>query len=127
MVLSKLQGNIWLDNEMVPWQEAKVHVLTHTLHYGVGVFEGVRAYETPTGTAIFRLEDHTERLLKSAKVVNIHIPYTANELNLAQKETVKDNQLSEAYIRPMVFYGAESMGLRADDLKVHTMIAAWDW
>ena len=127
MDLSKMQGLIWLDGKMVDWQEANVHVLTHTLHYGLGVFEGVRAYSTPKGPSIFRLEDHTQRLFKSASVVNMKIPHDIETINRAHVDVVKLNNLEESYIRPMCFYGSEGMGLRADNLKVHTMVAAWDW
>ncbi len=120
-------GYIWLDGEMIPWREAKVHVLTHTLHYGAGVFEGVRAYETDKGPAIFRLEDHTKRLFNSARILAMQIPYSEEAINEAQKKVIRDNNLTSAYIRPMVFYGAEGMGLRADQLSVHVMIAAWEW
>jgi branched-chain amino acid aminotransferase len=120
-------GVIWLDGQMVPWRDAKVHVLTHTLHYGMGVFEGVRAYETPEGTAIFRLQAHTDRLFNSAKIMNMAMPYSKEELNEAQRAVVRENGLSSAYLRPMAFYGAEGMGLRADNLKVHVMVAAWTW
>lgn len=120
-------GVIWLDGQMVPWRDAKVHVLTHTLHYGMGVFEGVRAYETPEGTAIFRLHAHTDRLFNSAKIMNMPMPYSKDELNEAQRAVVRENGLSSAYIRPMAFYGAEGMGLRADNLKTHIMVAAWTW
>jgi branched-chain amino acid aminotransferase len=116
-----------MDGEFVEWSDAKIHVLTHTLHYGTGVFEGVRAYETSDGPAIFRLEDHTNRLFESAKLIGMQIPYDAKELNDAQSQVVKVNNLKNAYIRPMCFYGSEGMGLRADNLKVHTIIAAWDW
>ena len=116
-----------MDGELVEWSDAKIHVLTHTLHYGTGVFEGVRAYETSNGPAIFRLEDHTNRLFESAKLIGMKIPYNAKELNDAQTQVVKINDLKNAYIRPMCFYGSEGMGLRADNLKVHTIIAAWDW
>ena len=127
MDLSKMQGLIWLDGKMIDWQEANVHVLTHTLHYGLGVFEGVRAYNTPKGPSIFRLEDHTQRLFKSAGVVNMKIPHDIETINRAHVDVVKLNNLEESYIRPMCFYGSEGMGLRADNLKVHTMVAAWDW
>ena len=127
MDLSKMQGLIWLDGKMIDWQEANVHVLTHTLHYGLGVFEGVRAYSTPKGPSIFRLEDHTQRLFKSAGVVNMKIPHDIETINRAHIDVVKLNNLEESYIRPMCFYGSEGMGLRADNLKVHTMVAAWDW
>ena len=127
MDLSKMQGLIWLDGKMIDWQEANVHVLTHTLHYGLGVFEGVRAYNTSKGPSIFRLEDHTQRLFKSAGVVNMKIPHDIETINRAHVDVVKLNNLEESYIRPMCFYGSEGMGLRADNLKVHTMVAAWDW
>ena len=116
-----------MDGKLVEWSDAKVHVLTHTLHYGTGVFEGVRAYETSGGPAIFRLEDHTNRLFESARLIGMKIPYNAEELNDAQSKVVKINNLKNAYIRPMCFYGSEGMGLRADNLKVHAIIAAWDW
>jgi len=125
--LSKFQGSIWLDGKMVDWQEANVHVLTHTLHYGLGVFEGVRAYNTPKGPSIFRLSDHTDRLFKSANVVNMEIPYDKETINKAHIDVVNLNKIEESYIRPMCFYGSEGMGLRADNLKVHTMVAAWEW
>ena len=127
MIMSDLKGKIWMDGKLVEWSDAKIHVLTHTLHYGTGVFEGVRAYETSDGPAIFRLEDHTNRLFESAKLIGMQIPYDAKELNDAQSQVVKINNLKNAYIRPMCFYGSEGMGLRADNLKVHTIIAAWDW
>jgi branched-chain amino acid aminotransferase len=120
-------GLIWLDGEMVPWREAKTHVLTHTLHYGMGVFEGVRAYKTDRGTAIFRLQDHTDRLLRSAHILGMPVPYDRHALNEAQRAVVRENALASAYIRPMCFYGSEGMGLRADNLKVHAMVAAWEW
>jgi branched-chain amino acid aminotransferase len=120
-------GWIWLDGEMVPWREAKVHVLTHTLHYGMGVFEGVRAYETDRGPAIFRLQDHTDRLFRSAHILGMRIPYDRETVNQAQREAVSRNDLRSAYIRPMCFLGSEGMGLRADNLQVHVMVAAWEW
>jgi branched-chain amino acid aminotransferase len=125
--MSDLKGKIWMDGKLVEWSDAKIHVLTHTLHYGTGVFEGVRAYETSDGPAIFRLEDHTNRLFESAKLIGMKIPYDKKELNDAQSKVVKINNLKNAYIRPMCFYGSEGMGLRADNLKVHAIIAAWDW
>jgi len=125
--LSKNQGSIWLDGRMVDWREANVHVLTHTLHYGVGVFEGVRAYNTPKGPSIFRLQDHTDRLFKSAGIVNMEIPYAKETINNAHIDVINLNNLEESYIRPMCFYGSEGMGLRADNLKVRTMVAAWEW
>ncbi|MAZ79295.1 MAG: branched chain amino acid aminotransferase [Gammaproteobacteria bacterium] len=127
MSMSDRDGFIWLDGELVPWREAKVHVLTHTLHYGMGAFEGVRAYKTNGGAAIFRLEDHTKRLINSAKILGMKIPFTHNEIEEAQKLVVEKNNLKSGYIRPMVFYGSEGMGLRADNLKEHLMVAAWEW
>ena len=127
MSFADRDGVIWLDGERVPWREAKTHVLTHTLHYGMGVFEGVRAYQTAKGPAIFRLAEHTDRLFNSAKILNMTIPYTKEQLNAAQKSIVCDNNLNSAYLRPMCFYGSEGMGLRADGLKTHVMIAAWEW
>lgn len=120
-------GVIWLDGKMVPWRDAKVHVLTHTLHYGMGVFEGVRAYETTQGPAIFRLQEHTDRLFRSAKILGMKMPFDKETLNEAQKAVVKENELHSAYLRPMCFYGSEGMGIRADNLKTHVMVAAWDW
>ncbi len=120
-------GLIWLDGEMVPWREARVHVLTHTFHYGLGVFEGVRAYHTDEGPAIFRLQEHTERLLQSGHILGMKIPHDAETLNRAQIAAVRENGLDSAYIRPMCFYGSEGMGLRADNLRVHCMVAAWEW
>ena len=128
MDLSKLSGQIWLDGELVPWQEAKVHVLTHTFHYGVGVFEGVRAYSTPDqGTCIFRLHEHTDRLFRSAKILQMNMPWDKDALNAAQREVVRVNELEEGYLRPMCFLGSEGMGLRADNLQTHVMVAAWPW
>ena len=127
MSMADRDGVIWLDGQMVPWREAKTHVLTHTLHYGMGVFEGVRAYKTERGPAIFRLQDHTRRLFNSAKIVGMTIPYTADVLNEAQIASVRDNGLESAYLRPMCFLGSEGMGLRADNLLVHAMVAAWHW
>ena len=120
-------GHIWLDGEFVPWREAKTHLLTHTLHYGMGVFEGARAYETQSGSVIFRLQEHTNRLFGSAHILGMKLPYDKTAINQACLETVKKNELSSAYIRPMCFYGPEGMGLRADNLQVHVMIAAWSW
>ena len=127
MDLSQLTGHIWLDGEMVPWQEAKVHVLTHTFHYGLGVFEGVRAYNTSQGAAIFRLQEHTDRLFRSAHILRMEMPFDKGTLSEAQRQVVRANGLDEAYIRPMCFLGSEGMGLRADNLKTHVMVAAWAW
>ena len=112
---------------MIDWQDANTHLLTHTLHYGLGVFEGVRAYNTSKGPSIFRLQDHTERLFKSASTVNMKIPFSVENINQAHIKVIQANNLDEAYIRPMCFYGSEGMGLRADNLNVHAMVAAWEW
>ncbi len=127
MTMEDRDGLIWLDGELVPWREARVHVLTHTLHYGMGVFEGVRAYHTDAGTAIFRLQEHTDRLFRSAHILNMKMPFDKATINEAQRAVVRENKLESAYLRPMCFYGAEGMGLRADNLKVHVMVAAWSW
>ncbi len=127
MSMADRDGVIWLDGEMVPWREAKVHVLTHTLHYGMGVFEGERAYLTDKGTAIFRLQEHTDRLFRSAHILNMPMPFDKDTINEATKAVVAQNNLDSAYIRPMAFYGSEGMGLRADNLKTHVMVAAWEW
>jgi len=127
MSMADRDGLIWLDGEMVPWRDARVHVLTHTLHYGMGVFEGVRAYECPQGTAIFKLQEHTDRLFRSAHIMRMDMPFDKKALNEAQKAVVRENNLHEAYLRPMCFYGSEGMGLRADNLQTHVMVAAWEW
>ena len=127
MTMADRDGFIWLDGEMVPWREAKVHVLTHTLHYGMGVFEGVRAYKTDQGPAIFRLQAHTDRLFGSAHILGMAMPFDRNAINEACCEVVRANELDSAYLRPMAFYGSEGMGLRADNLSVHVMVAAWEW
>jgi branched-chain amino acid aminotransferase len=125
--MSDRDGLIWVDGELVPWRDAKTHVLTHTLHYGMGVFEGVRAYKAEKGTAIFRLQEHTARLFNSAKIMRMPMPFSQEQLNAAQKAAVRENKLESAYIRPMCYYGSEGMGLRADNLKTHVMVAAWTW
>ena len=127
MSMDDRDGVIWFDGEMVPWRDAKIHVLTHTLHYGMGVFEGERAYHTEKGAAIFRLQEHTDRLFRSAHILNMPMPFDKDTINTATKAAVAENNLDSAYIRPMAFYGSEGMGLRADNLKVHVMIAAWEW
>ena len=127
MSMADRNGMIWRDGEMINWRDAQTHVLTHTLHYGAGVFEGVRAYDGALGTAIFRLQDHTRRLVNSAKIIGMKIPYDEDRLNQAQCDVVKVNAMKFGYIRPMCFYGSEGMGLRADNLKVHCIIAAWEW
>lgn len=127
MTMHDRDGLIWHNGKVVPWREAQVHVLTHTLHYGMGVFEGVRAYETARGPAIFRLRDHTQRLFNSAHILGMRIPYDREAIDEAQCIAVRENGLRSAYIRPMCFYGSEGMGLRADNLRVHCIVAAWDW
>jgi branched-chain amino acid aminotransferase len=127
MSMAVRDGFIWLDGELVPWEDAKVHVLTHTLHYGMGVFEGVRAYETDRGPAVFRLEDHTDRFFNSAHILNMKLPFNKEQINEAHLSAIRENNLPHAYLRPMAFYGSEGMGLRAHNLKVHVMVAAWEW
>ena len=127
MSMADRDGVIWYDGEMVEWRNATTHVLTHTLHYGMGVFEGVRAYNTPQGTAIFRLEAHTDRLFDSAHIMGMKIPFSKDQVNEATRAAVRENNLESAYIRPMVFYGSEAMGLRASGLKTHMIVAAWSW
>ncbi|MCB1748290.1 MAG: branched-chain amino acid transaminase [Gammaproteobacteria bacterium] len=120
-------GVIWMDGTKVPWREANVHILTHSLHYGVGAFEGIRAYETEQGTAIFRLDDHVRRLFDTAHILGMEIPYERQAIVQACIDNVRDNQLASAYIRPLVYYGSEGMGLHASNLSVHVAIASWFW
>ncbi|HWL29465.1 MAG TPA: branched-chain amino acid transaminase, partial [Burkholderiaceae bacterium] len=127
MSMSDRDGFIWYDGELVPWRNATTHVLTHSLHYGLAVFEGVRAYDTDLGTAIFRLEDHTRRLFNSAHIYQIDIPYDRDTINAAQRQVVRENALASCYIRPLVFYGSEKMGVSPKGAKVHVAIAAWPW
>ncbi|MDE0798158.1 MAG: branched-chain amino acid transaminase [Nitrosomonadaceae bacterium] len=127
MSMADRDGLIWSDGKMVPWRDATTHVLTHTLHYGMGVFEGLRAYQTNQGTAIFRLLEHTDRLFNSAHIFMMKIPYDKATLMEAQLEVVKQNKLESCYIRPIVFYGSEGMGISAKNLSVHVAIAAWPW
>lgn len=127
MSMANRDGVIWYDGKMVPWRDANTHVLTHTLHYGLGVFEGLRAYETAQGPAIFRLQEHTDRLFNSAHIFMMKMPYDKAALMQAQCDVVKQNKLSTGYIRPIAFYGAEAMGLSAKVLSVHVAIAAWPW
>ena len=127
MSMADRDGVIWFDGEMRPWREATTHVLTHTLHYGMGVFEGVRAYDAEQGTAIFRLTEHTDRLFRSAHILQMPMPFDKETLNDAQLAVVRENNLQSAYLRPMCFYGSEGMGLRADNLRVHVIVAAWEW
>ncbi|MFZ3321405.1 MAG: branched-chain amino acid transaminase [Usitatibacter sp.] len=127
MSMSNRDGFIWYDGKLVPWREANTHVLTHSLHYGLSVFEGVRAYDTEIGTAIFRLKEHTDRLFDSGKIYMMEIPFTKGELMDAQREVVRANKLNSAYIRPLAFYGSEKMGVSPVGAKVHVAIAAWPW
>jgi branched-chain amino acid aminotransferase len=128
MSFADRDGLIWMDGEMVPWRDAKVHVLTHSLHYGMGVFEGVRAYNTrDKGTCIFRLQEHTDRLFRSAHIMGMNMPFDKATLNQAQKDVVRLNGLEEGYLRPLAFLGSEGMGLRADNLRTHVIVAAWEW
>lgn len=127
MSMSDRDGFIWYDGKLVPWRDATTHVLTHSLHYGLAVFEGVRAYKTVQGTAIFRLKEHTDRLFNSAHIYRMAMPFDRATLMEAQKEVVRANKLESAYIRPLAFYGSEKMGLSPKGLKTHVAIAAWEW
>ena len=127
MSMADRDGWIWYDGRMVPWRDATTHVLTHTLHYGMGVFEGVRCYMTPSGPAIFRLRDHTERLFRSARIFGMKIPFSAGQLMEAQQACVRDNRLESCYIRPIAFYGSVAMGVAAKSNPVMVAIAAWPW
>jgi branched-chain amino acid aminotransferase len=120
-------GVIWYDGKMVNWRDATTHVLTHTLHYGMGVFEGVRAYKTDQGAAIFRLQEHTDRLFNSAHILQMKMPFSKQEISDAMCAAVRENKLESAYIRPMAFYGAEAMGIAAKTLSTHVICAAWSW
>jgi branched-chain amino acid aminotransferase len=121
-------GWIWFDGEMVPWRDARTHVLTHTLHYGLGVFEGVRAYHTPDrGACIFRLDAHTDRLFRSAHILRMSMPFDKKTLNEAQRAVIRANDLDEGYLRVLCYLGSEGMGLRAEGLRTHVVIAGWDW
>jgi branched-chain amino acid aminotransferase len=127
MSMADRDGLIWYDGKMVPWREANTHVLTHSLHYGLAVFEGLRAYKTVSGTAIFRLKEHTERMFNSAHIYMMKIPYDRETLMEAQKEVVRANKLESCYVRPIAFYGSEKMGVSPKGAKVHVAIAAWPW
>ena len=118
---------IWKNGSFQSWNDSNVHILSHTLHYGTGVFEGVRAYKTSSGAAVFRLLEHTERLFSAAEKLNINIPYSIDEVVNAQCEVLNENNLDEGYIRPIVYLGNEGLGLRAKDLSVNVAIAAWEW
>ena len=127
MSMADRDGLIWYDGKLVPWREATTHVLTHSLHYGLAVFEGLRAYRTAKGTAIFRLKEHTERLFNSAHIYMMKVPYDRETLMAAQKEVVRANKLDSCYVRPIAFYGSEKMGVSPKGAKVHVAIAAWPW
>ncbi|MFC4158889.1 branched-chain amino acid transaminase [Chitinimonas lacunae] len=127
MSMADRDGVIWYDGKLVPWREATTHVLTHTLHYGMGVFEGVRAYETSRGAALFRLQDHTKRLLRSAHILGMKLPFGHDELNEAQRAVVRENKLSSCYLRPMAFYGSGKLGVAPPENDVHVIVAAWPW
>jgi branched-chain amino acid aminotransferase len=127
MSMADRDGWIWYDGKMVPWRDATTHVLTHTLHYGMGVFEGVRCYETAAGPAIFRLADHTRRLFNSARIFGMKIPFTPEEIDAAQKECVRRNALKSCYLRPLAFYGSTAMGVAAKSNPVRVAIAVWPW
>jgi branched-chain amino acid aminotransferase len=127
MSMADRDGWIWYDGKMVPWRDATTHVLTHTLHYGMGVFEGVRAYKTVDGPAIFRLNDHTDRLFRSAQIFGMKIPFTKEVISDAQRACVRDNKLESCYIRPIAFYGSEAMGVAAKSNPVRVAVAAWPW
>ena len=120
-------GKIWMDGELVEWREAKIHVLSHTLHYGCGAFEGVRAYDTANGTAIFRLQEHTERLFNSAKILRMKIPFTQEQVNEAQRTVVHANQLKSGYVRPLTWIGSQKLGVSPKGNQIHLMVAAWTW
>ncbi|MFZ2297215.1 MAG: branched-chain amino acid transaminase [Aquabacterium sp.] len=127
MSMDDRDGKIWMDGKMVEWRDAKIHVLTHTLHYGCGAFEGVRAYKTDKGTAIFRLREHTERLFNSAKILRMPMPFKLDELMQAQVDVIKANNLESGYLRPLIWLGSEKMGVSPKGAKVHAMVAAWPW
>ena len=127
MAMHDRDGKIWMDGQMVDWRDAKIHVLTHTLHYGCGAFEGVRAYETVNGTAIFRLREHTERLFNSAKILRMKIPFTIEQVEEAQKAVVRDNNLASGYLRPLTWVASERLGVSAKNNTIHLMVAAWPW
>jgi branched-chain amino acid aminotransferase len=127
MSMADRDGFIWYDGKLVPWREATTHVLTHSLHYGLSVFEGVRAYNTASGTAIFRLKEHTDRLFNSAHIYMMQIPYSREQIMEAQKEVVRANKLESCYLRPIAFYGSEKMGISTKGATVHVAIAAWPW
>jgi len=125
--LSDRDGKIWIDGQLVDWREAKIHVLTHTLHYGCGVFEGVRAYDTVDGPAVFRLQEHTERLFNSAKILRMKMPFSQEEVNQAHLTVIRENDLKSGYIRPLSWIGSEKLGVSPRGNTIHVMVAAWSW
>lgn len=125
--LSDRDGKIWMDGQLVDWRDAKIHVLTHTLHYGCGAFEGVRAYKTAQGTAIFRLQEHTERFFNSAKILRMKLPFTKEQVNEAQRQVIRENKLESGYIRPLTWVGSEKLGVSPKGNTIHVMVAAWAW
>ena len=127
MSMSDRDGKIWMDGQLVDWRDAKIHVLTHTLHYGCGAFEGVRAYKTPAGTQIFRLREHTERLFNSAKILRKKLPFTPEQVMDAQREVVRANALESCYLRPLVWIGDQKLGVSPKGNTIHLMVAAWAW
>ena len=127
MSMADRDGFIWMDGKMVPWREATTHVLTHSLHYGLSVFEGVRAYKTEKGTAIFRLKEHTERLFNSAKILRMKIPFSQEEVNEVQRTVVRENNLKSGYIRPLTWIGSQKLGVSPKGNQIHLMVAAWTW
>ncbi|MEI7564758.1 MAG: branched-chain amino acid transaminase [Burkholderiaceae bacterium] len=127
MSMSDRDGFIWFDGKMVPWRDANIHVLTHSLHYGMGVFEGIRAYKTESGPAIFRLKEHVKRLFNGTKIFQMAIPYNEEQITQAIIDVVKDNKLAACYIRPIVFIGSEKLGVSPTGNTIHTSIAAWEW
>jgi branched-chain amino acid aminotransferase len=127
MSMEDRDGKIWMDGQMVDWRDARIHVLSHTLHYGCGAFEGVRAYDTVKGTAIFRLREHTERLFNSAKILRMKIPFSVEDVIEAQRAVVKANNLKSCYLRPLTWIGSEKLGVSPKGNKIHLMVAAWSW
>lgn len=125
--MSDRDGFIWFDGKLIPWRDANIHVLTHSLHYGMGVFEGIRAYKTARGTAIFRLQEHVKRLLNGTKIFQIKLPYTEAQISQAIIDVVNSNQLESCYIRPLIFIGSEKLGISPKGNSIHTTIAAWEW
>ena len=127
MSMSDRDGFIWTDGKLIPWREANIHVLTHSLHYGMGVFEGIRAYKTPQGTAIFRLPEHVKRLFNGTKIFQMNMPYSPEEITKGIVDVVNSNKLEACYIRPIIFIGSQKLGISPKGNTIHTAIAAWEW